>query len=309
MAVFRVPAGTGSADGALPFRGLRMKTLLSSVRSGRFCLALCVAAAADLVVAADAPRPMPRSSLQPVGEVAATRGSLDAGLRLTRASTVLRQQLALTRGAGLVVDEVLPNSPAWQAGFAQHDVLVMLDDQLLVLPEQFSALLEDCDTEGPMQCTVLRGGRRIQIQLGSAGAAGRTTAVATRAATPIPASLQPQPLAAPRPVAVIGGPSAPAPRAAVLPADETLLRQDPDFQIRLTSGEQTRLVVTDPQGRVVFNDAIDSPQSRNKMPASIRERVAEMERQLEKTTLPPAAPAPEPPAAPASSDLPTIELK
>jgi len=185
----------------------------------------------------------------------------------------------------------------------------MLDDQLLVLPEQFSALLEDCDTEGPMQCTVLRGGRRIQIQLGSAGAAGRTTAVATRAATPIPASLQPQPLAAPRPVAVIGGPSAPAPRAAVLPADETLLRQDPDFQIRLTSGEQTRLVVTDPQGRVVFNDAIDSPQSRNKMPASIRERVAEMERQLEKTTLPPAAPAPEPPAAPASSDLPTIELK
>jgi len=91
----------------------------------------------------------------------------------------------------------------------------------------------------------------------------------------------------------------------VHPADETLLRQDADFQIRLTSGEQTRLVVTDPQGRVVFNDAIDSPQARSKMPASIRDRVAAMERQLEHA----AAPAPEPPAAPGSPDLPTIELK
>lgn len=306
MAVFRVPAGTGSASGVLPSRGFRMKTLLPSRSFRRFCLALCAAGAADALLAAEPPRQMPRSSLQPVGEVAAARSQLDAGLRLSRASTVLRQQLALTRGAGLVVDEVLPNTPAWQAGLVQHDVLVMLDDQLLVLPEQFSALLEDCDTEGPMQCTVLRGGRRIQIQLGYAGGATRTTAVASRAVEPIPASLQPPPHAAPRQVAAIRqpAPSAPA-RAAVHPADETLLRQDADFQIRLTSGEQTRLVVTDPQGRVVFNDAIDSPQARSKMPASIRDRVAAMERQLEHA----AAPAPEPPAAPGSPDLPTIELK
>lgn len=282
-----------------------MKTLLPSRMAGPFCLALCVAAA-DGLSAADAPRPIPRSNLQPVGEVAGARGPLDAGLRLTRASTVLRQQLALTRGAGLVVDEVLPNSPAWQAGFAQHDVLVMLDDQLLVLPEQFSALLEATDTEGPMQCTVLRGGRRLVIPLGpTAAGQPRATAVAARTTPTAPASLQPPPVAAPRSFAAIKESPAAPPRGPVQPADETLLRQDADFQIRLTSGEQTRLVVTDPQGRVVFNDTLDSPQSRSRMPASIRDRVAAMERQLEKA----ADPAPEPPAPPGAQDLPTIELK
>jgi hypothetical protein len=64
-------------------------------------------------------------------------------------------------------------------------------------------------------------------------------------------------------------------------ADETLVRQDPDFQIRLTSGDETRLVVSDPQGRVVFNDTIDTPEGRSRMPVSVRDRVIDMERMFE----------------------------
>ena len=65
-------------------------------------------------------------------------------------------------------------------------------------------------------------------------------------------------------------------------SSETLLRQDPDYQIRLTGGEETRVVVTDTQGRVVFNDTIDTPEGRSRMPVVVRQRVEEMEKALER---------------------------
>ena len=73
-----------------------------------------------------------------------------------------------------------------------------------------------------------------------------------------------------------------APGRVVRLAHETLLRQDSDYQIRLTGGDETRLVVTDTQGRIVFNDTIDTPERRSRMPVSIRGRVEEMERSLER---------------------------
>ena len=93
----------------------------------------------------------PRSHLEPAGGVAngpPTFASL--GLTLTRASAVLRQQLAIKRGAGLVVESVALGSRAARAGFAQHDVLVKLDDQLLLLPEQLDALLESAEPDAPL---------------------------------------------------------------------------------------------------------------------------------------------------------------
>jgi hypothetical protein len=59
------------------------------------------------------------------------------------------------------------------------------------------------------------------------------------------------------------------------------VRQDADYQIRLTSGDETRLVVSDPKGIVVFNDTIDTPEGRSRMPPVVRERVVAMERMLE----------------------------
>ena len=73
---------------------------------------------------------------EPVGRVAAF------GLELSRAPEILRRQLALSRGEGLVVDAVSPQSAADRIGIQPHDVLVRLDDQLLVLPEQLAVLLE-----------------------------------------------------------------------------------------------------------------------------------------------------------------------
>lgn len=232
------------------------------------------------------PRRGQRSHIQSVGEVAAAAASEanhDLGLRLSRASAVLRQQLALTRGAGLVVEDVAAGSRAARAGFLQHDVLVMLDDQLLLLPEQLAALLEAAPADAPMECTVLRGGRKVSVPLAvadapSTAAAGAGPAVRLR---PAASSLSI--------VGEAGVPPALAPRrgAGGTPArllrlsHETLLRQDADYHIRLTGGEETRLLVTDSHGRVVFNDSIDTPEARSRMPIVVRQRVEEMERALE----------------------------
>lgn len=225
-----------------------------------------------------------------MGELAAAmdRETDDFGLRLSRASTVLRQQLDLARGAGLVVDEVAPGSRAARAGFRQHDVLVMLDDQLLLLPEQLAVLLESATEDTPLQCTVLRGGRRVKLPL----AADEGVAGAKPGLRPAASALAIVREAGPQ-TRVTSGPDreppADPPGRLARISSETLLRHDADFQIRLTSGEETRLVVTDNRGRVVFDDAIDTPEARSRMPLVVRQRVEEMERRLERKPATPVA--------------------
>jgi len=305
------------------------------------CLPMSVGRAAEpeaqtpATVSAD-PTPAPRRShIQPVGEiVVASRNPDTLGLRLTRASDVLRQQLSLARGAGLVVEDVTPDSVAEKAGFKQHDVLVLLDDQMLLLPEQLAALLEASRGNAVPECTLLRGGAKVTLHLGETGRAekpslsaaprsGAQTAAATPAtSTPMarrqlaakpatnnrlrPAastlalvqptladrSGQPTPTAvqasASTPAGSTGSPIVTAGRNAVI-ADETLLRHDPDFQIKLSRGNDTRLVVLDPEGRIIFNDEIDTPEHRSLVPEAVRQRVEDMERSLEPPTKRPVA--------------------
>jgi hypothetical protein len=120
----------------------------------------------------------------------------------------------------------------------------------------------------------------VQLPLGAAAPAGRRPATAglrpTDSTLAIVREQSPRP-ASPRPTA----PAAQPARLARISA-ETLLRQDPDYQIRLTGGDETRLVVTDNQGRVVFNDTIDTPEGRSRMPVVVRQRVEEMEKALER---------------------------
>ncbi|MFM8891705.1 MAG: hypothetical protein ACKOTB_08815, partial [Planctomycetia bacterium] len=119
-----------------------------------------------------------RSHIQPVGEVAqASRNGDSLGMRLTRAPEVLRRQLGLAKGAGLVVEDVVPDSTAEKAGFRQHDVLVLLDDQMLLLPEQLSALLDAAPSGSTPACTLLRGGGKVTVVLTTQGAGGLAAAM------------------------------------------------------------------------------------------------------------------------------------
>lgn len=220
----------------------------------------------------------PRSHLEPARVRLPPNLSTNAlGLKLTRASAVLRRQLALARGAGLVVEDVAADSAAARAGFSQHDVLVKLHDQLLVLPEQLDALLEASEGGDPLECIVLRNGREITISL--AGEPRRET-------RPVAASVGLRPAASA--LAIVAPPSAKRGAETRQPASETLLREDADYHIRLTSGTETRLVVTNRVGHVLFDDSIDTPAGRQRVPADVRARVADMERQLERPVEHPA---------------------
>jgi hypothetical protein len=249
-----------------------------------------------------------RSHLQPVSEMArspATGAGL--GVSLSRATTVLRQQLALKRGAGLVIDQVAAGSRAEAAGFLQHDVLVRLDDQLLLLPQQFDALLEAAEPDDPLECTVLRGGREVAIALGR------------KPAPPVQAFQRPtrRPLRPAESALAIVQPAANlvATPAAAVPArlaDETLVRQDADYAIRLSRGDKTLLVVSDPAGSVVFEGPIDDPESRRHVPEAVRGRVAEMERLLEPRPAVidrPATPTVRPVAEIGRLDIQPVELR
>lgn len=243
--------------------------------------------------AADPQRGPQRSHIQSVGEIVAAEPRVqdELGLRLSRASTVLRQQLALTRGAGLVVEDVTPGSRAARAGFKQHDVLVMLDDQLLLLPEQLAALVEAAPADTPMACTVLRGGRKVQVPLGTAAPPGTGAAAPSAGlrATESALAIVREAGGIPRPAAARRETTATAPARLRRLSAETLLREDDDYQIRLTGGEEMRLVVTDARGDVVFDDAIDTPEARSRMPASVRRRVEDMERALDRRPAGPTA--------------------
>ena len=248
----------------------------------------------------------PRSHLETAGGVASgppTFASL--GLTLTRASAVLREQLAIKRGAGLVVEGVAVGSRAARAGFVQHDVLVKLNDQLLLLPEQLDALLESAEPDAPLDCTVLRGGREVVIQVAN----GAPVAVRPERGTAANGGLRPtaSSLAIVQQAIPKQGPID-ATRLRRL-ADETLVRQDPDFQIRLSSGDETRLVVSDPKGRVVFNDTIDTPEGRSRMPVSVRDRVIDMERMLEGRQAGPTMDVAKPTAEIGRLDVTPIDLR
>lgn len=245
-----------------------------------FVLAVAIGLVAATASRGDEPSPA-RSHLLPVSEIARPpASSAGLGISLSRATVVLRQQLALKRGAGLVVDQVVTGSPAEAAGFLQHDVLVRLDDQLLVLPQQFDALLEAAEPDGLLECTVLRGGREVAIPLGHKP--DPPVQPFTRQSSRRQLRATDSALAIVRPATpVAAAPAAGTDGRLRRLADETLVRQDADYEIRLSRGDKTRLVVSNPAGGVVFEGPIDDPEIRSRVPEVVRGRVAEMEQLLE----------------------------
>jgi len=69
---------------------------------------------------------------------------------------VLTTQLGLNEGFGLVVSDVLPDSPAANAGIQRNDVLTKFNDQELVDSNQFSALVRALKKDTAANLTLIR---------------------------------------------------------------------------------------------------------------------------------------------------------
>jgi hypothetical protein len=85
------------------------------------------------------------------------------GVETSQVPTVVSEQLGLTRGLGLVVDYVVPNSPAASAGVQQNDILKMLNDQILMEPTQLRKLLQTFSEGTEVTLTILRKGQEQKI--------------------------------------------------------------------------------------------------------------------------------------------------
>ncbi len=242
----------------------------------------------------------PRSIIQPAAELAAAdRASPAAGLTTSRAPEVLREQLALPAGAGLVVEGIVAGSAAERAGLKRHDVLVSLDDQWLVLPEQVAALAAAAAPNAPLVLDVRRAGRSLTLSLGTQSPAPAEAAAGAPPATPqAPAA---PPLASPPAPATRAEPLPPLPGARRLGPDAVLL-EDRDCRLKVYRDGDTRLSVRDARGWLVFNGPIATPAQRALIPRRVRDRVERLEVMLD-AVADSAAPPPLP-AAPALADPP-----
>ena len=85
------------------------------------------------------------------------------GVVTSAAPAAVAAQAGLPEGFGLVVDEVLPDSPAQAAGIERYDVLTKFDDQKLVDSAQLAALVNATTKDTEVSLTLLRKGQEQKV--------------------------------------------------------------------------------------------------------------------------------------------------
>ncbi len=90
------------------------------------------------------------------------------GVETSSVPRVVSEQLGLAKGFGLVVDYVVPDGPAAAAGLLQSDILKMMNDQILMEPDQLAKLIRSYPEGTSVVLTVLRKGAesKITVKLG-----------------------------------------------------------------------------------------------------------------------------------------------
>jgi serine protease Do len=87
------------------------------------------------------------------------------GVETSQVPTVVSEQLGLSKGLGLVVEYVVPESPAAAAGIQQNDILKMLNDQILIEPSQLRKLLQTFSDGTDVMLTILRKGQEQKVSV------------------------------------------------------------------------------------------------------------------------------------------------
>ena len=86
------------------------------------------------------------------------------GIDASLVTATLTAQLSLPEGAGLVVNHVVPDSPA-ATTLKPHDILLKLDDQLLVEPRQLSVLVRNHKEGDEVTLTLIRAGKQMTAKV------------------------------------------------------------------------------------------------------------------------------------------------
>jgi hypothetical protein len=87
------------------------------------------------------------------------------GVMTREVSPELRSQFSLPDGFGIMVDEVMPDSPAEHAGIKTHDILLKFEDQQLVNMDQLMLLVRAKKKGDVVNLTVISGGQEKQVSV------------------------------------------------------------------------------------------------------------------------------------------------
>lgn len=85
------------------------------------------------------------------------------GVETSNVPRVLSEQMGLPRGFGVVVDGVVPDSPAAAAGVQQSDIIRMLNDQIILEPGQLGKLVRSFADGTSVNLTLLRKGKEVKV--------------------------------------------------------------------------------------------------------------------------------------------------
>jgi membrane-associated protease RseP (regulator of RpoE activity) len=84
------------------------------------------------------------------------------GVSVAPADGVLRSQLRLPEGTGVVVTQVVPNGPAQQAGIEQDDVLLSVNGKPVATGDDLDKILQAASPDGPaLTLKVLHAGEAV----------------------------------------------------------------------------------------------------------------------------------------------------
>jgi len=87
------------------------------------------------------------------------------GVYTSRLDQGLSHQLGLPPGAHLRVDRVAQGSPAENAGLKLYDILLKLDDQLLINPDQLKTLVQMRNPGERISLSVLRQSKPLTVSV------------------------------------------------------------------------------------------------------------------------------------------------
>jgi hypothetical protein len=87
------------------------------------------------------------------------------GARVEKPSAALTDQLNLSQGQGVVINEVLPDSAAAKAGLKASDILLEIDGKLVPNdPQEFHQIIDGIKANTPVDAVVLRKGKKETVK-------------------------------------------------------------------------------------------------------------------------------------------------
>ena len=241
------------------------------------------------------------------------------GVDTSEVPRVLSEQLGLPRGFGVVVDYVVPESAAAAAGLQQSDVIRMVNDQLIVDPEQLGKLIRSFPEGTTVNLTLLRKGKEMKVSAklqkheskSSQGPFGfekewnfdgldglenfhlpDMTNVREAVARAKKEALRAGDEArrAVRNLRIVTTDDGTVKATNVDLGKAQIVFSDEKGELKLESDDGKKvLTAKDPKGNVLFSGPVDTKEERDKMPAEVRERFEH----LEKQDLPAVPPAPD----------------